>query len=119
MVIENQANILQKTALQSMSKIRWILIPIWLHFGTVLGPKSEPNWYKIALNIASQDEQQNDTLSDRPKIDFLWILVPKPFQNGGWKCLGFLYIFALGALLGPSWAQDRPRALQEASWDRF
>ena len=68
--IKNKANILQKTALQSMSQMRLILIPIWLPFGRDLGLKSEPNRYKIALNIASQDEQQDDTLWDGLKIDF-------------------------------------------------
>ena len=52
-------------------------------------------------------------------IDFGSIFGGFWLPRGGWKCLGFLYIFAVGALLGPSWAQDRPRPLQEASWDRF
>ena len=52
-------------------------------------------------------------------IDFGSIFGGFCLPNGGWKGLGFLYIFAVGALLGPSWAQDRPRPLQEASWDRF
>ena len=52
-------------------------------------------------------------------IDFGSIFGGFCLPNGGWKGLGFLYIFAVGALLGPSWAQDRPRPLQDASWDRI
>ena len=78
-----------------MFKIRWILIPIWLHFGTVLGPKSEPNWYKIALNITAQDEHQTKTLSDRLKIDFWSILASDLGPKSGQDLA--------------TWSQDRPK----------
>ena len=81
-----------------MFEIRWILIPIWFHFGTVLEPKSDPNWYKIAFNITAQDEHQKKALSDRLKIDFWSILASNLEPKSGQDL--------------PTWSQDRPKMLQ-------
>ena len=62
-------------------------------FGTVLGLKSDPNTYKIALNIATQDDHQKKTLSDRLQMDFWSILA----SNLGPRSAQDL----------PSWSQDR------------
>ena len=108
-IIENQANILQKTALQSMFKIRWILIPIWLHFGKVLGPKSEPNSYKIAPKIDLQIHQKIDHISDRSWDRFWPILGDFGPQLGPQNAPGSL----LEGILKPSWNEkvkkSRPR----------
>ena len=115
---EKSYNNLQKTGLKSTPQLASILVPTWLHFGRVWGAKLEPNWHQIALKVDPKSNTKNDHLLDRPKIHFLRILAPTCPPRGGWKCLSFLYISALGALLGPSWAQDRPKPLQKASWDR-
>ena len=78
----------------------------------------EPSWHQIASKVDPKSDTTNDHLLDRPKIDFESILAPTCPPRGGLKSFVFLYTFALGTLLGPSWAQDRPRPLQEASWDR-
>ena len=114
---KNGAEIPSKTTVKSTPQLASILNPTWLHFGTVLGAKLEPSWHQIASKVDPKNETKNDQLLDHPKIDFWWILAPTWLPRGGWKCLGFLYIFALGALVGPSWTQDRLRPLQEASWD--
>ena len=45
-----------------------------LHFGRIWVSESEPNWHEVAPNIASQNEQQNDPLSDSFEVDFGMIL---------------------------------------------
>ena len=114
----HQTSILQKTALQSMFKIKWILAPIWFYFGMALGPKSDPNLYKIAFNIAAQDEHPKDSLSDRLQI-VVWsllgsILGPRSAQDLPFWIQDRLQTANFGAKIGPrppTWSQDGPKTL--------
>ena len=66
-----------------------------MDFGMVLGFKSEPNQYKIALNIATQNDHQEKTLSDSVQMDF-WSIVAANLEPRSAQDL-------------PSWSQDRPK----------
>ena len=72
---KNRANILLKTALVTMPQFGWILMPIYLYFGRILGAKFEPKSDQNAL----QDVFKFD-------VHFLFDFVGLP-----------------GFILGPSW----------------
>ena len=89
-----------------------------MDFGMVLGFKSEPNRYKIALNIATQDDHQKKTLSDRLQMDFWSILAsilgPRSAQDLPFWSQDRLQTPNFGAKIGPrppTWSQDGPKTL--------
>ena len=102
---QNRPNILQKTALKSMLRLRSILEPTWLHFGRVLGVKMEPRWHEIAPKIDPKIKRKNDHLLDRPKTDF-WT-----FWSPTWPPRGETNptISEHFSVLVPSWAQELPQ----------
>ena len=67
---QNRPNILQKTALKSMLRLKLILEPTWLHFGRVLGAKMGPSWFQMALDIDPKANQKHGYLLNAFKIEF-------------------------------------------------
>ena len=84
--------------------------------GMVLVLKSEPNRYKIAFNIATQDDHQKKSLSDRLQMDFgiilASILEPRSAQDLPFWSQDRLQTPNFGAKIGPrppTWSQDGPK----------
>ena len=81
-------------------------------------PESEPKCYKVAFNIAAQDEHPKDSLSDRLQIVFWSILAsilgPRSAQDLPFWSQDRLQTPNFGAKIGPrppTWSQDGPKTL--------
>ena len=107
-----------KTALKSTLQLGSILEPTWLHFGRVLGAKLGPKSHQIAPQI---DLQINKKWSHFGLLlgsifdDFGLQLGP---QEGD-KTFTFRLVFALGAILGPTWPQDLSKMPPGIDFRRF
>ena len=78
------------------------------HFGTKMAPRWSKNGFK-------NQSTKTITFWMALRSNFVGFWLPSWCPRG----VTDLYIFDHFWLLGPSWPQDPPRPLQEASWDRF
>ena len=112
---ENGAKIPSKITLKLTSQLACILDPNGLHFGRVGGSFWHQNGTKLVKKSIQKSIKKMITFWMALRSNFVGFWLPSWCPRG----VTDLYIFDHFWLLGPSWPQDPPRPLQEASWDRF
>ena len=83
----------------------WILKPTWFDFGKILAAKLELCWDHMPPTFDFKTKLKKYYFLEDLRIDFGSSLASKR----GSKMLKFFVDFRSWALLGPCWAQDRPR----------
>ena len=95
-----------------MPKSSMFLDAFWIDFWSIFDRFLTPKIHKKSIKKSLQKLIAFG-------IDFGSIFGGFCLPNGGWKGLGFLYIFAVGALLGPRWAPDPSKRPPGSILDRF
>ena len=114
-ICENGAKIRSKITFKFTSQLTCILDPNGLHFGRVGGSFWHQNGTKLVKKSIQKSIKKMLTFWMALRSNFVWFWLPSWCPRG----VTDLYIFNHFWVLGPSWPQDPPRPLQEASWDRF
>ena len=78
-----------------------------------------PSWHQIASKIDPKNDQKINHILDRFRTNFWWILASNLAPIWGVLTFGFWSILALGALLGPRWAQDLSKRPSKTDFGGF